>query len=495
MGKVCLSVSQPTLLFVTGHLAETALREVLSELAPQAGFQFEIAVPGVQVAALLHTRLLQNRLQIPEHVAEIILPGWSQTDARTLTEHFGKPFRHGPKDLRDLPEFFVCGKRRQADLSGWSTQIIAELNHATRLTDHEVMRQAYSLQQSGADLIDIGCIPGESSPRAGQIATLLRAEGFRISIDSFDRREVTEAVQAGAELILSCNHDNFSWVTELQTEVVAIPDQPADLDSLRRLTAALQESGCRFRLDPILEPIGMGFTRSLQRYITIRDKYPDVPMMMGVGNVTELSEVDSAGINLLLAAVCEELGIQSILTTQVINWCRTAVAEFDVARRLVHYSLLAGTIPKHITADLVMLRDSRLHPASHESLQSLAAAVTDRNFRIFAEDGELHLLNRDGWSHAASAFDVFSAATTLAQQKSPRHPVTPEHAFYLGYELARAEVALLLGKQYVQDAPMTFGLLGEWRASSSVHQHPDPATSTLQDSADAEIPPDSPTDQ
>ncbi len=488
-------MSQPTLLFVTGHLAETALREVLCELAPQAGFRFEIAVPGVQVAALLHTRLLQNRLHVPAHVSEIIVPGWSQTDVELLTEHFGKQVRRGPKDLRDLPEFFGCGKRKHADLSGWSTQIIAELNHATRMTDHQVVHQAFLLQQSGADLIDIGCVPGESSPRAGEIAALLVAEGFRVSIDSFDRSEVTAAVQAGAELILSCNQDNFSWVTELQTEVVAIPDQPADLDSLRRLTTALQESGCRFRLDPILEPIGMGFTRSLQRYLTIRDEYPDVPLMMCVGNVTELSEVDSAGINLLLAAVCEELGIQSILTTQVINWCRTAVAEFDVARRLVHHALLAGTIPKHLTSDLVMLRDSRLHPATPASLQALAAAITDRNFRIFAEDGELHLLNRDGWSRAESAFAVFAAAAAQAQQKSPRHPLTPEHTFYLGYELARAEVALLLGKQYVQDAPMTFGLLGEWRASSSLQQHSDPAISTTQDSADAEIPPDSPADQ
>ncbi len=65
-------------------------------------------------------------------------------------------------------------------------------------------------------------------------------------------------------------------------------------------------------------------------------------MMMGIGNVTELTEVDSAGVNMILAAICEELGIQSVLTTQVINWCRSAVAEFDMARRLVRHAVAAA---------------------------------------------------------------------------------------------------------------------------------------------------------
>jgi hypothetical protein len=47
----------------------------------------------------------------------------------------------------------------------------------------------------------------------------------------------------------------------------------------------------------------------------------------------------------------------------------------------------------------------------------------------------------------------------------------PSHAFYLGYELARAEIALHLGKQYVQDAPMQWGLLGKLKAGSSSAMH------------------------
>jgi dihydropteroate synthase len=180
-----------------------------------------------------------------------------------------------------------------------------------------------------------------------------------------------------------------------------------------------------------------------------------------VGNVTELSEVDSVGVNLVLAAFCEELGIQSILTTQVANWCRTAVAEFDLARRLVHHAITARTIPKHLDARLVMLRDSRLRNLSLPALTELAEALTDPNYRIHAEQGELHLMNSDGHWHGLDPFTLFSAAEKAAAANRPAAPVDAAHAFYLGYELARAELALQLGKQYVQDQPLRFGVAGE----------------------------------
>ena len=462
-------MTKRTYLFVTGRLAEVSLREVLETVSAKAGFDYEIAVPGIQVAALMHVSLLRRRLTVPEHIERVIVPGWCQGDLAELTEHFGKPFQKGPRDLNDLPEYFGVGKRRAADLSRYSIEIIAEINHATRMPLEEIQRQARAMVSAGANLIDIGGVPGESSPRIGQIVAALRDEGIRVSIDSFDEREVGQAVRAGAELILSCNHTNVDWVSKLGVEVVAIPDSPQDLESLDRLVEQLERNGCRYRLDPILEPIGVGFTASLDRYMTVRRRYPECAMMMGVGNVTELTEVDSAGVNMVLAAVCEDLGIQSILTTQVINWCRTAVAEFDAARRLVHYAVAARTIPKHLNSALVMLRDSRLRQMSDEALRAVAGSLRDPNYRIYAERGELHLMNGDGYWHGSSAFVLFEDAMRKAKELRPASGVSAEHAFYLGYELARAEVALLAGKQYVQDEPMNFGLLGAVQASSSLH--------------------------
>ncbi len=472
--------SSETILFVTGRLAEPGLRDIVAGIAEKSGFHYEIAVPGIQVAALLHVSLLVKRLMVPPHISRVILPGWCQGDLSELEQHFGKPFELGPRDLYDLPEYFGLSKRRAADLRRYSVEILAEINHATRMPLAEIVREAKALAASGANMIDVGGVPGESSPRIGEIVTTLRAEGLRVSIDSFDRHEVEQAVSAGAELILSCNHSNIDWVAKLGVEVVAIPDVPHDLESLDRVIQSLRESSTAFRVDPIIEPIGMGFTASLQRYMRVRKTYPDVPMMMGIGNITELTEVDSAGVNMILAAVCEELGIQSVLTTQVINWCRSSVAEFDAARRVMHYAVATRTIPKHLSSALVMLRDARLKPKSEESLRQLAAALTDPNFRIYAEAGELHLMNRHGHWHGQDVFRLFEQATSTAVDSeivsnppTPRShaPIDASHAFYLGYELARAEIALHLGKQYTQDEPLHWGLLGPTRASSTAAVH------------------------
>ncbi len=456
------------ILFVTGRLAESSLREVVSGIADRLQFQFEIAVPGIQVAALLHTGLLIRRLHVAPHIDRVILPGWCQGNLDELSAHFGKPFERGPKDLRDLPEYFGLGKRRQVVLDKYSIEIIGEINHATRQPLSSLLEQAHAMARHGADVIDVGCVPGEVSVRVHEIVRALRQEGLRVSIDSFDQAEVEAAVNAGAELILSCNHSNFEWVSKLQTEVVAIPDTPSDLASLDVLIEKLVLERVPFRVDPIIEPIGMGFTASLQRYMSVREKYPDVAMMMGTGNITEMTEVDSAGVSMILAAICEELGIQSVLTTQVINWCRTAVAEFDAARRLVHYAVSAQLIPKHLSSALVMLRDPNWAARTSEALQDLAGALTDSHFRIFAEQGELHLMNNQGYWRGHSPFAVFAEAL-----KTQKNSVSAEHAFYLGYEMARAELALHLGKQYEQDAPMRWGLLGDLNASSTVATHPE----------------------
>ena len=67
-----------SILFVTGRLAEVGLRELLTSLSAKMEFRFEIAVPGIQVAALLHVNLLQKRLEVPPETDLVMLPGWVQ---------------------------------------------------------------------------------------------------------------------------------------------------------------------------------------------------------------------------------------------------------------------------------------------------------------------------------------------------------------------------------------------------------------------------------
>ena len=446
-------MSNERILFVTGRLAEPSLRDVLKPLSERVGFDYEVAVLGISVAALMHVNWVRRKLTVPAGISRVILPGWCNGDLKSLSEQFGAAFELGPKNLFDLPEYFGRKGRPMPSLNDYSVEILAEINHAPRMAEDDLIRQADSYRKSGADIIDLGCIPGESWLAISDTVKSLREEGFRVSVDSFERAEVEAAVEAGAELVLSCNQSNVEWACELPVEFVVIPDDVRDLDSWDVTRNRLQQAGRTVRLDPVLEPIGYGFAASLNRYFDTRRRNPDAAMMMGIGNLTELTEVDSAGINFLLAALCEELGIHSVLTTEVINWSRTAVREFDLARRLVRHSIENRVLPKHIGGELVLLRDSKLRAIGDEGLRLLASKLTDPNFRVFAEQGEVHLMNRDGYWHGSDPYEVFD------RMRADVGTLTAEHAFYLGMELSKARTALTLGKQYLQDETLHWGFL------------------------------------
>lgn len=438
------------ILFITGRLAEYSLRSLLTDLSRRVGFEYEVMVMGISVAALMHAEWLKRKLPtVPEGFSRAILPGLCQGEIEPLAREWKIPVQLGPRDLHDLPEFFGKRRMKPADYDQYDIEIIAEINHASRLTTAELLKQADHYRSSGADLIDVGCTPGEVWSGIEEGVRALREAGHRVSIDSFNRIEVEKGVSAGGELVLSCNASNRDWAAQLPVEWVVIPDDPLHWEEMEATAQLLRENGRTYRLDPILEPIGFGFANALGRYLGGRKKWPNEPILMGVGNVTELSEADTGGMNLLLAGFCQEQRIESILTTEVINWGRSAVREFDLARKLVKYAVTRRTVPKHVDSSLVMLRDARINELGTEGLQNLASQIRDANYRIFVERGELHLINRDGHWHGTDPFELM--------EQIP--PVDASHAFYLGYELSKAVTALTLGKQYRQDQALNWGFL------------------------------------
>jgi dihydropteroate synthase-like protein len=449
------AATRPRILFVTGRLAEPALRRVLAELAPAAGFDADVAVLPITVAALLTTDWVARHLPRVENVQRVVLPGFCRGELDAIAT--AATVERGPKDLRDLPEYFGRRSGPPPDYGAYDTEIIAEINHAPQLPSDEIQTVARRMKADGADVIDLGCDPGGAWAGVGDAVRRLRDEGVRVSIDSFNPTEVEAALAAGAELVLSVNDSNVgrakTWSERFGAEVVAIPDTPADLDSLDRTVQTLARDGVRFRLDPILEPIGFGFAASLGRCIETRRRYPDAAMMMGVGNLTELTDVDSAGVNVMLLGLCQELEIRSVLTTEVINWCRSCVRELDLARRLVYHAVRARVVPKRLEPRLVLLRDPKPHAMGDAALRELAERVTDRNYRLFAERGELHVLNGQTYICGTDPFALF--AELLKRDAK----LDPAHAFYLGYELSKAVTALTLGKDYTQDQALTWGFL------------------------------------
>lgn len=441
---------RPRYLFVTGRLAEFALRQVLDRLASESEFDTEIAVLPITVAALMTSRWVARHLVVSSGIDKVILPGQCSGDLTPVIEKLeGIPVEKGPADLADLPRHFGRTGRTDPDYGAYQIEILAEVNHAPRLPIGELLVQARRFREQGADLIDLGCDPGSRWVGVKEAVAALREEGFRLSIDSFDPEEVGEAVEAGADLVLSVDSSNRQLAADWGVEVVVIPDRPGTLDGLDETAMFLERRGVPFRIDPILEPIGFGFAASLGRYLEVRRRYPGAPMMMGVGNLTELTDVDSSGVNMMLIGFCEELGIRSVLTTAVINWAQSSVREIDLARRLAHHAVTRRTLPKHVEPRLVMLRDPEVAEFGAENIAELHRRIRDRNWRIFAEGGTIHALNHDRLLQDTDPFRLFEQMGVS----------DPSHAFYLGYELMKARTALTLSKSYRQDQALEWGFL------------------------------------
>lgn len=451
--------------FVTGRLAEHALQPIVQSLAGKVGFEFTVEVLPITVAALMTPTWISRHVHIPSSADRVIVPGYCDGDLTPIQSLTPARVERGPRDLRELDEFFGQKPSRD-DYGGYDIQILAEINHAPRLSLATIVAEAARLRTSGADLIDVGCDPGEPWAEVGECVRLLKSEGHRVSIDSLNPREIEPAVQAGAELVLSVNASNRDAAKNWGCEVVVIPDDIPTLGGLEETLESLAVAGVPLRIDPIIEPIGCGFATSLGRYLEVRRRYPDAEMLMGIGNLTELTDVDSAGINVLLLGFCQELGIRSVLTTQVINWARSSVQECDLARRLVQYAIRHRIPPKHLEPQLVTLRDPKVHEFGTESLIQLARQIKDNSYRVFAEGGQVHLVGAGVHLVDRDPFLVFERLLNpgfggTVDIHQPPQNIDPSHAFYLGYEMAKATIALTLGKEYRQDEALNWGYLTE----------------------------------
>ena len=442
--------------FVTGKLAEYSLRQIIEPLAAELKFHYTIDVLKITVAALMSTAWVARRINVPPQSTHVIIPGYCQGDLAAIEEVAPCEVVRGPRDLRRLGEFFHAVKSPNDTYGSYDIEILAEINHAPNLSTNELIAMAKSFRDSGADLIDLGCNPGQRWNGVGAAVGALKDEGYRLSIDSMDSREIAAATAAGAELVLSVNATNRQAALDWGVEVVVIPDDPQSLEGLDETVEFLSVAGVPLRIDPILSPVGFGFAESLKQYMDVRCRYVDAEMMMGIGNLTELTDVDSAGVNVLLLGICEELGIRSVLTTQVINWAKSSVAECDLARRLVYHAVQEQCLPKHVERRLVMLRDVDVPEYGERFFERLRDEIQDNNIRVFVDRGNVHLLS--------SSLHLFGTDPFLMFQKfldQDKDTMDRGHAFYLGYEMCKAATALALGKNYQQDEALDWGLLTE----------------------------------
>ena len=435
------------ILFITGKLAEKNLKKIL-DCIEEKDFSYEIRNLNINVAALLTTEMIYRRIGNVDNFSKIILPGKVRGDIDELAKKLKIEIERGPEELKDLPVMFG-GNPLKYDLSKYEVHIFAEITDAPNMKIQEIISMANYYRDNGADIIDIGCLPNKPFPHLSETIQELKRQDFYVSIDSHLDKELILGGKSGADYLLSIKSDNFYILDEVDSYPILIP-KDGDMISLYDCIDKCIKNKRIFIADPILDPINYGFTQSITRYSELRKRYPDIHIMMGTGNVTELTHADTTGMTMILMGIISELKINHILTTEVSKHCRTVIKESDLARRIILAASLGNTTPKHINSGLLTTHEEDPIRYNAQEVEELFEQVKDSSYRIMNTDDGVNLFNKKGLQVAIDPFDFFEKIDVGDDTG---------HAFYLGVELARAQIAHQLGKTYEQDEELKWGCL------------------------------------
>jgi dihydropteroate synthase-like protein len=367
-------------------------------------------------------------------------------------------------------------------------RIIAEITDAPLRTEEELLRLARHFAASGANFIDIGMVAESPNPAAAHdIVRLIRKQlTVFVSIDSTNPEEINAGIEGGAHLVLSLDQDNMMDIAKKYRKrriftVIPTTQQgaeiPKSLDErvellLDNLSNARSLGFKKLIADPLCDPlITPGLMNALQAYAMFGKREPDVPMLMGIGNITELLDADSPGANALLAGLATELRVSLLLTTEVSPKTKGSVWEAHRAAQMMHLARRRRAHPKDFGIDLLLLKPKRFPEQPYEPVedseypiinvtQEPATVRLDRaGFFTFHVDRERYLLIARHYTsetretpslelEGASAEQLINAILT-------RELITRfDHAAYIGRELTRAELALITGRPYIQEASL-----------------------------------------
>jgi dihydropteroate synthase-like protein len=269
-----------------------------------------------------------------------------------------------------------------------------------------------------------------------------------VSVDSLDTDNLIAGANAGADFLLSLQEKSIWVMDEVDSIPVIIPDYPQEEKNFYKLINKLLKDNKQFIADSILEPINFGFTDSIVRYQNLRKNFPSVEVMMGIGNLTELTHADTAGMNALLFGITSELNINYALCTQVSEHCNKAIIEGNFARRIMYSTKKYSMPPKDISNKLLNLHERKPFPYKTNELKEMWKNVKDKNYRIYVNDDGIHVFNNSNFYTEKDAAEFYQYLDIKNDDG---------HAYYLGMELARAEIAYQLGKRYDQDELLKWG--------------------------------------
>lgn len=487
--------------------------EIAEEITREnPGLEIKVLSLPIPVAALMTSDYLKRELprysELLRNSDIVIVPGLTRGDLRELSESIGVKIVKGTRYASDLPlmikmllegrefstskpaDLVIEEKRSEIDLG-----ILRELRDLSRreyffkIRDISISRhyplvvlelyieeeddvEKYSEAVKYSDLVSIGFTQNTDLPEARRILEYVKdTYGKPVGIDTPE----TSLVEKLITEIDFVNGIVVEKIDEVIKVLVEYPDKPVILTShsvdpyerlgnIEKTLIKISEFDVdKVVVDPVLSPPFHGLVESIDTYLLARKKFPDKPLLMGIGNVTELVDVDSHGLNALLVFMGVEIGVELFLTTEYSYKTRGSTRE---VKRSIDMAILAKRLnrpPKDLSVNLLILKDKRKIDQPVVRAGNVVWASDEYKwgpdpagfFKILHDGREIIVQHyRPGSMEPDIEIRGVKPYSILAEITRRGLVSTPEHYFYLGYELSKAYIALRLGKNYIQESEL-----------------------------------------
>ncbi len=486
------------ILIATGRLAEHTVKKAVGTGADVLVVDIEIA-SFITPARLFHTLKHQS---CAKDYDIIFVPGLVSGDFSSLEDQLGCKIFLGPKHAYDLKQVLpfvgevefssvipACELLRDVwremalkDLQELESKasssfalkdvrigansrmkVMAEIVGATGMEEARLCDTITAFIASGADIIDLGVSLDTDPADVTRVVRIAKQVcPLPLSIDTLEPRLILAALEEGIDLVLSLNGENLPLVGEQIAKAgiaaVVLPDRDDPGQSLVRNYQLAKDTGIKkIIVDPVLDPVGHGLTDSIVRYHDFHQAFPDVALFFGAGNITELIDADSVGVNALLCGIAADVGASILFTPEFSDKARGSISELCIGSRMMVLSRQRESSPKDLGLDLLVLKEKRKRPEVPVPEDFIQAADKftwtldpEGPFRI----GIFHDTKGNGFIVARheKATIVGVSAMDIMDMIINRGLVSRmDHAAYLGAELQKAEIALKFNRSYSQD--------------------------------------------
>ncbi len=510
-----IDVAFMRILLATGRKAEAMVKDAVRILAISPS-NCDVLTQGLGIAAFSTPESLRKALKKHFNAEKeydlILVSGLCKADFSYLEKEIGTPIRLGPRHAYDIGEalkfaeeiefssltpadVFLAEKRKESAKNqlyelessvkekfsvkgvkiggGARMKVCAEIVDATQMTEEEIHRRMDHFLKSGADIIDFGVHVDAKSKEVKKAVkdALSFASDVPLSVDTLDAELILAGIEAGADIVLSLNKEN---IPEVGDEVggndiaaVVIPDFDAggksegkNSESLFTNMKMAEEHGIKNIIaDPVLNAVGYGIAESLYNYYHFRLQDKSTPLFFGVGNVTELIDADSGGVNATLAGIASELNANVLFTPEYSDKARGSVRELRIASEMMALAKARKSAPKDIGLDLLMLKEKRRKPIMRIHDKESIVAKENAKWRLDPKGCfsigicEIEGDNMIYAKHSPTGKRIVGRSAKGIMDTILRLDMVSlhEHASYLSKELTKAELALRLDRSYEQD--------------------------------------------